>query len=279
MWLASSALAQDPSRALSDLPGFDFSRLSAPAKKELASVLTDEFDYCGRPLTLLASVKKGDACKHTKRLVGLAATMANDGAPATDILVVLSRYNQGFNGKRAKLVVDEKLCTGPRDAKVTLLEYSDFECPYCGAARPIIEGAVKSKSNARLCWSPFPLPGHPHAILAGQAALFARDANKFWAMHDALFENQAILSEQSVKELVKKLGLDVAAFTKAMAASKYVDEMNTSKEVAHGAGVDSTPTIFINGRKMTLTLSAESLGLAIDDELDWVTGNNAWSSN
>lgn len=271
--------AQDASRALADLPGFDFSRLSAPAKKELASVLTDEFDYCGRPLTLLASVKKGDACKHTKRLVGLAGAMANDGAPATEILVALSKYNQGFNGKRAKLTVDDKLCTGPKDAKVTLLEYSDFECPYCGAARPIIEGIVKAKSNARLCWSPFPLPGHAHAVIAGQAALFARDGGKFWQMHDALFENQTILSETVIKDLVKKLGLDVAAFTKAVAANKYVDEMNASKDVGHTAGVDATPTIFINGRKMTLNLSTESLGLAIDDEVDWVTGNNAWSSN
>ncbi len=277
--VGAPAFAQDASRALADLPGFDFSRLSAPAKKELASVLTDEFDYCGRPLTLLASLKKGDACKHTKRLVGLAAAMANDGAPAGEILVALSRYNQTFITKRAKLIVDERLCMGPKDAKVTMTEFSDFECPGCGAVRPIIEGIVKSKANTRLCWAPYPLPMHTHAVIAGQAALFARDNGKFWPMHDALFENQAILSDETIKDLMKKLGLDVAAFSKAVAANKYLEELNASKEVGHTAQVDSTPTVFVNGRKMSLIPTAENLGLAIDDELEWVTGNNAWPSN
>ena len=242
-------------------------------------MLTDEFDYCGRPLTLLATLKKGDACKHTKRLVGLGAAMANDGAPASEILVALSKYNQTFNTKRAKLTIDDRLCTGPKDAKVTVLEFSDFECPYCGAARPVIEAVVKTKTAARLCWAPFPLPAHLHAVLAGQAALFARDGGKFWQMHDAMFENQAVLSEVTITELLKKFGLDAAAFTKAVVANKYVDELNASKDAGHTAGVDATPTIFVNGRKFSLNISSESLGLAIDDELDWVTGNNAWSSN
>ncbi len=276
VWAASS-FAQEA--ALAGIPGFDFSRLGAPAQKELVSVLTDEFDYCGRPLTLLASIKKGDACKHTKRLVGLAAAFANNGAPATEILVELSKYNQSFNGKRTKFAADERLCQGPKDAKVTLVEFSDFECPFCAAARPLIEDLVKTKASTRLCWAAFPLPAHSHATLAGQAALFARDGGKFWAMHDALFENQAVLAEGTIKDLVKKLGLDAAAFAKALAANKYVDELTASKEAGRAAGVDSTPTVFINGRKMVLPMSAETFGLAIDDEVDWVAGNSAWPSN
>lgn len=277
--VSTPIFAQDASRALDGLPGFDFSKLAAPAKKELASVLTDEFDFCGRPLTLLASVKKGDACKHTKRLVGTAAAMANDGAPASEILLALSKYNQAFVAKRAKLNVDERTCTGNKDAKVTLLEFSDFECPACASVRPMVESIVKMKANARLCWSPFPLPMHSHATLAGQAALFARDGGKFWQMHDALFENQNSLSDESIRELVKRVGLDVAAFNKAVMANKYVDEMNVSKQAGHAAGVDGTPTIFVNGRKYTLGFSLENLGTAIDDEADWVAGNNAWPSN
>lgn len=277
--VGAQVFAQDASRALDGLPGFDFSKLAAPAKKELASVLTDEFDFCGRPLTLLASVKKGDACKHTKRLVGTAAAMANDGAPASEILLALSKYNQAFAAKRAKLPIDERVCTGTKDAKVTVLEFSDFECPACAAVRPMVEGLAKTKTNARLCWSPFPLPMHAHATLAGQAALFARDGGKFWQMHDALFENQNNLSDESIRDLVKKLGLDVTAFNKAVTAGKYVDEMNASKEAGHAAGVDGTPTVFINGRKYTLGFSIESLSTAIDDEAEWVAGNNAWPSN
>lgn len=277
--VGSFAFAQtDPARVLADVPGFDFSRLPSGAKKELAAVLTDEFDYCGRPLTLLASVKKGDACKHTKRLVGYAALLASEGTVANEIIVALSKYNQSF-GKRATFKLDERTCLGPKDAKVTIVEYSDFECPFCAAARPMLEDFVKGKQSVRLCWAAFPLQQHPNATIAGQAALFARDNGKFWAMHDALFDNQLSLSEAFIKQLVGKIGLDLKAFEKAVAAGKYVDELNASKEAGKAAGVDSTPSIFVNGRKLALNPSQESLSLTVDDELDWLAGNNAWPSN
>ncbi len=280
--LTTPGLAQaqtDPTRALADVPGFDFGRLPAPAKRELLSVLTDEFDYCGRPLTLLASLKKGDACKHTRRLVGLAATLAADGSAASEIIVSLSKYNQGFNKGRASFKPDERQCLGPKDAKVTLVEFSDFECPFCAAARPILEDYVKARPQVRLCWMAYPLPMHPNAVFAGQAALFARDGGKFWQLHDALFDNQLSISEDFIRQLLGKQGLDVKAFDKAVAAKKYVDELDASKEAGKKAGVDSTPSIFVNGRKYTLGLNVESLSLAVDDELDWMTGNSAWPSN
>ncbi len=273
--LAAPAIAQtDPTRALAELPGFDFSRLTQAAKKELASVLTDEFDYCGRPLTLLASLKKGDACRHTKRLVGFAATLASEGSPATEIINQLSKYNQGF-AKRAALKPDERLCKGSKDAKVTVVEFADFECPACAAARPLIEELAKSRP-VRICYAPFPLQSHPHAVLAGQAALFARDQGKFWAMHDALFDNQLSLSEGYIKQLAGKLGLDAAALGKVFAAGKYVDELNASKEQGKAGGVEMTPSLFLNGRKASLPLAADALQLMVDDELDWVAGNNGW---
>ena len=279
--LASTAgqAQTDPSRALADVPGFDFSRLASPAKRELLSVLTDEFDYCGRPLTLLASLKKGDACKHTRRLVGLAATLAADGSPATEIIVQLSKYNQGFNKSRATFKPDERQCTGGKDAKVTLVEFSDFECPFCAAARPILEDYVKQRASVRLCWMAYPLPQHPNALFAGQAALFARDAGKFWAMHDALFDNQLSLSEDFIRGLLSKQGLDVKAFEKVLASKKYLEELESSKEAGKKASVESTPSIFVNGRKYPLGLNVESLSLAVYDELDWLTGNSAWPSN
>lgn len=273
-------LAQtDASRALTDVPGFNFTPLPPPAKRELVSVLTDEFDYCGRPLTLLASLKKGDACKHTRRLVGLAGTLAAEGSAASEIIVALSRYNQGFNKSRARFKPDERQCLGPKDAKVTLVEFSDFECPACAAARPVLEDYVKQRPQVRLCWMAYPLPMHSNAMFAGQAALFAREAGKFWPMHDALFDNQLSLSETSIRQLLGKLGLDVKAFDKAVESKKYVAELEAMKEAGKKANVDATPSLYINGRKYTLGLNVESLSLAIDDELDWQTGNSAWPSN
>jgi protein-disulfide isomerase len=208
--------------------------------------------------------------------------MAGEGSSASEIIVLLSKYNQGFNKARATFKPDERQCLGPKDAKVTMVEFSDFECPACAAARPILEEYVKQRSQTgtlRLCWMAYPLPMHPHAVLAGQAALFARDAGKFWQVHDALFDNQLSISEAFIRQLVAKQGLDAKAFDKAVAGKKYLDEIEAMKEAGKKAGVDSTPSIYLNGRKYTLGLSAESLSLAVDDELDWMTGNSAWPSN
>ncbi|MBK7863023.1 MAG: thioredoxin domain-containing protein [Archangiaceae bacterium] len=268
-------------RALADLPGLDFSKLPAPAQRELASVFSDEFDYCGRPLTLAASLKKGDACKHTRRMASLAAGYASEGQASTEIINALSRYNTSFSAKRSTFKIDERACKGAKGdaAKVTVVEFADFECPYCAAAKPMMAELVKSKPGVRVCYAPFPLSAHPNAIPAGQAALFARDAGKFWAMHDALFDNQLSLNEATIKELAKKVGLDADALGKAMAAGKYKEELEASKEAGKAAGVDSTPSVYVNGRKLTLGISMDSLAATVDDELDWVSGSGAWASN
>ena len=281
--LAAGAWAQpagpDPARVLAELPGFDFSRLPPGAKKELAQVLTDEFDACGRPLTLLGSLKKGDACKHTRRVVNVAALLAADGTPAMEIINTISRYNGSFGPRRAALKPDERQCVGPRDAKVTLVEFSDFECPYCALARPMLEEFAKGHPTVRFCSMLFPLPAHANAVIAGKAALFARESGKFWAMHDALFENQGALSEPFIKDLAKKLGLDPAGLAKVYATDAYAAELTASRDAGRAAGVDSTPTLFLNGRKLTLPINLDTLAAAVDDESDWVAGNNAWPSN
>lgn len=280
MWaVAAPAQGQDVARLISDLPGFDFSRLPGSARKELGAVLTDEFDSCGRPLTLLASIKKGDACKHTRRMVGLAALMAADGSTANEILVALSRYNQTFGRARATFKIDDRTCVGPSTAKVTFVEFSDFECPSCSAVRPVLESFLKSRPTVRLCWAPFPLPQHANATLAGQAALFARDNGKFWAVHDALFDAQLSMSTETIRHVLQKHGLDLKAFDKALATNRWVDELDASKEAGRAAGVDSTPALYVNGRKHTLGFSPETLAATVDDELDWVAGNHAWLAN
>ncbi len=269
----------DPRRVLSDLPGLDFSRLPGPAQGQLAQVFTDEFDYCGRPLTLAASLKKGDACKHTRRLATYAAVLANEGNPSTEIINALGRYNQSFTAKRNSFKVDERMCQGPVGAKVTVVEFSDFECPYCAAARPLLEDLVTKRPQVRLCYAPFPLSGHPHGLPAAQTALFARDYGKFWPMHDLLFDNQASFSDQFFGQLAKKLQLDEKLLAKAIGSGTYKDELEASKEQGTKAGVDSTPSIYLNGRKLTLTPTQEALSTAIDDELEWLDGHNAWPTN
>lgn len=277
-WVSPAAAQGSEHDRVLQAPGLDFSRLTPPAKKELAAVFTDEFDYCGRPLTIAASLKK-DPCKHTRRLATFAATMAAEGVTANEIIVALSKYNQGFTARRVAFKPDEKMCKGPADAKITLVEFADFECPYCNAVRPILAEVMKKRKDVRLCYQPFPLAGHANAVPASTAALFARDAGKFWQMYDSLFDNQLQLSTDLIKKLCTKHGLDAAAFEKALTGGKYTEELNASKELGKQAGVDATPMIYVNGRKLTLNPTAEALLVAIDDELDWAAGKSAWPSN
>lgn len=246
-------LAQtDPARVLTDVPGFDFSRLPAPARKELASVLTDEFDSCGRPLTLLASLKKGDACKHTRRMVGYAATLAADGVPATEIIVALSKYNQGFNRGRASFKYDERLCLGPKDAKVTIAEFSDFECPFCGKAEESVTQVMeKYAGKVRLVFRHFPLDFHPNAPKAAEASMCANDQGKFWDMHKVLFANRSALGVEDLKKHAASIGLDAAKFAECLDGSKMKALVEKDKKDGAEVGVSGTPAFFINGKLLS----------------------------
>jgi protein-disulfide isomerase len=137
---------------------------------------------------------------------------------------------------------------------------------------------VRKNANMRLCYAPFPLSGHPHGMPAAQTAMFARDYGKFWQMHDLLFDNQTAFSDQMFGTLAKKLGLDEKLLAKALGSGKYKDELDASREMGKAAGVDSTPSIFFNGRKLTLLPSVESLAVSYDDELEW-SERSAWPSN
>jgi protein-disulfide isomerase len=207
----------------------------------------------------------------------LAAREAAGGAPSVEISVTLAKYYLSFRERRQTFKIDPRMCMGPPDAKVTLMEFSDFECPYCSAARPVLEKFVKeSEPKVRLCFAPFPLPAHPHAMQAAQAALYARDHGKFWPMHDALFEKQSQLSDETIRGLAEKLGMSRADLGKALESGKLRVEVEASTQLGVSAGVDGTPAIFVNGRRLSLLISPEVLSITLQDELEWMNNHNAW---
>lgn len=268
--------AGDVAKTLSGIPKMDFSTLSPAAQKELATVLNDEFCYCGCPHTLGACLKAHPNCRHARRMAVLAAAEAAGGVSAVETIVALSKYYSSFAARRFTPTVDPRQCMGPADAKVTLVEYSDFECPFCAAARPLLESFVKESGKVRFCWAAYPLTNHPNAMPAANAALFARDHGKFWEMHDALFDNQNSLSPEFIISLGTRMGLDAGALQKAMSSGAYNTELNASKDAARKNGVESTPSIFINGRQHRLSIDKETLTHAVDDELEW-SANKGWA--
>ncbi|HZA50216.1 MAG TPA: thioredoxin domain-containing protein, partial [Myxococcaceae bacterium] len=272
-----AASSSDPSAAFAHVPGLDAAQLSSSARRELTAVFTDEFCYCGCPHTLGACLAVHPNCRHARRMALLAAAEAKGGAASTEIINLLSRYYLSFR-ERARLHADPRLCLGKADARVTVIEFSDFECPYCAAAAPMLK-AFAAESSARVCYAPYPLQNHPNAEPAARAALFARDHGKFWEMHDALFANQSSLSREKIVELGVRVGLDRARLQRAIESGQYADELRASREAAQSAGLDATPTVYVNGRKLHLSLSIDALRHTVEDELEWVANGGKWTED
>jgi protein-disulfide isomerase len=140
---------------------------------------------------------------------------------------------------------------GPDDAPVTLVEYGDYECPYCGMAHPIVKRAQRELgSQLRFVFRHFPLgESHPHARIAAEAAEAAGAQGKFWEMHDTLFENQEALEVEDLIGYAKSLGLDTVKFARDLEAGTYTKRVRDDFRSGVKSGVNGTPTFFMNGAR------------------------------
>jgi protein-disulfide isomerase len=137
---------------------------------------------------------------------------------------------------------------GPSDAPATLVQYGDYECPYCGAAYPIIkEVLAQMGERLRFVFRNFPITtSHPHAQQAAEAAEAADSQGKFWQMHDLLYENQRRLRDQDLRAYAETLGLDVELFDKELAEHVHAERVHQDFLSGVRSGVNGTPTFYIN---------------------------------
>jgi protein-disulfide isomerase len=158
---------------------------------------------------------------------------------------------------------------GSSSAPVTLVEFSDFQCPFCQRVAPTLK-QVKEKygDKVRIVWKDFPLTQiHPQAFKAGEAAHCAADQGKFWEYHDRLFANQQSLQPNDLKKHAADLGLDAGAFGTCLDSSKYGERVRDGVAEGSRLGVNSTPTIYINGRVLSGAQPYETFVTVIDEEL------------
>jgi protein-disulfide isomerase len=157
---------------------------------------------------------------------------------------------------------------GPASAKVTLISFSDFQCPFCGRAAPTIrqlEGDYKGK--LRVAFKQLPLPFHEHAHLAAEAALAANEQGKFWEYHDKLFANQQALDRPSLEKYAEDLGLDMPKFRAALDSGKFKERVDRESKEGAAVGATGTPTFFINGHKLVGAQPIDQFKTVIDAEL------------
>jgi protein-disulfide isomerase len=158
---------------------------------------------------------------------------------------------------------------GPQTAGVTLVEYGDFECPSCGQAYHAVKILLKRfGERVRFVFRHFPLREvHPHAELAAEAAEAAGAQNKFWPMHDLLFENQLHLNAKSLRQYAEKANLDLARYDFEMGDHVYLQRVQEHIQSGTSSRVRSTPTFFVNGVVCDVSFGLEHLERAIETEL------------
>jgi protein-disulfide isomerase len=141
---------------------------------------------------------------------------------------------------------------GPDTAKVTIVEFSDYQCPFCGQAETLVNQVVEAyPKDVRLVFKQFPLTSiHPQAMPASKAALAAGRQGKFWEMHKLIFENQRALSPEKFTEFAETLQLDVPQFQKDMESPEVAAQITREMQEAKAADVTGTPTIFVNGKRL-----------------------------
>jgi protein-disulfide isomerase len=149
---------------------------------------------------------------------------------------------------------------GPSDAPVTIIEFTDFECPFCGKATAAIQELLASDpGHVHFILKNNPLSIHPHAFLAHEAALAANEQGKFWEMHDLLFAHQNRLERQDLLDYAKQLNLDVDRFRQALDSHRYAPLIEHDLAEARRLGVAATPTFFVSGKRVLGLQSLDGL--------------------
>lgn len=157
---------------------------------------------------------------------------------------------------------------GPATAKVTIVEFSDFQCPYCAAAHETVHQLRERYADqVRIVFRHFPLAFHEHARLAAQAAAAAQAQGKFWPFHDRMFEHQDALDRKSLEGYAQELGLDVAAFKKSIDDSTTAAQVDADLALGRTVHVDGTPTMFINGRRADNATDVDAVAPLVDEAL------------
>ena len=275
----SSVADDSPLPTAADLPGYPLDQVLPSIARQVFAYAKDAFGYDGCQTPLDQCLAQPAHQRHALRMLALATRLAAAGAKNVEIDTLLNTYYASFEASaRVALTVDPRMCQGPEAAPVTLVEFSDFECPFCRMARPLLETLVTADGPVRLCFRPFPLHMHPHAQQAAEAALYAESQGKFWPMHDALFEHQSALELADLGRYAADVGLDPAALQQAVKTAAFQAQIDASKAEGDAAKVRGTPSIFFNGRAFDLPLTPENLAQTVEDEAEWQAHGGHWAA-
>jgi protein-disulfide isomerase len=259
-----SAYAQNPLESL-DLSGF-----SAVQKKILTNILQNQNCTCGCDWSIAKCREDDPKCSYSRQLLNLVITDLKAGHNENQIIADLKEHAlkpPPVLSDPVEISVQGDPVIGPENAKVTIVEFSDFQCPFCAAAvaqaRMILD---KFPNDVRLVYKQFPLDFHTQSFLAAEASVAAHSQGKFWEMHNKLYANYKVISAQNILVWAKEIGLDMKRFVAEVDAGKYKQAVENEMKQGEVAGVQGTPSFFFNGRRYNGAFQAEIVAQLLQSE-------------
>lgn len=264
---SSTAASTSPSAApIVSIPGIDIGQATAREQRDWSDQVQTLLAPCAdTPVSIAQCISEKRACKACMPAAQFLLDAVRAGRSKQDRE---KAYEMRFDPKKVR-TIDTDGCPelGPPDAPVTIVEWADFECPACKAFYPILDGLVKRfPGQVRLVYKNYPLSIHTHGEISARAGVAATRQGKFWEMHHLLFDNQDKLEQSDLEGYAKQLKLDVGKFRSEMGSDDTVARITRDKRAADDVNLDSTPTVFINGREVNLQLLDDPIG----DLVKWV---------
>lgn len=258
------------------LPNVDLTGLTAAQKAKVLKLVRENDCSCHCGMKVAECRMMDPSCSYSKGIAQAIADAIKQGKtePQALALAKASKWGQGPPDHTATLEppvavpVAGAPVRGAASAPVTLVEFSDFQCPFCIAATPQLEAVLRAyPGRVKLIFKQFPLDSHSQAALAAAAALASYKQGKFWEMYDALFAQKGRLSRQGIIGLAGPVGLDVNRFQADLGSAEIKHAVD--KDIADGEkiSVDSTPTLFIDGQRFNGPVTLPSLRPIIEAEL------------
>jgi protein-disulfide isomerase len=233
---------------IESIDGVDTSDLTRSERRTWQSIVNDQLSPCGQPVSVARCATQGSDCRRCVPAARYLVRLVTEGLDRAEIEKNFhSRYG---SDTAVDIPLGDAPFRGAAMAPVTIVEFSDFECPYCGAAAPEIKRVLRElEGQVRVVFHHYPLDLHVNAMPAARAAVAAGNQGKFWEMHDLLFEHQEELETEDLDHYAEQLGLDMERFHADVQSEETQRLIDADKALGRELEVRSTPTIFVNGRR------------------------------
>jgi protein-disulfide isomerase len=253
----------------------DFGGLSEAQKKSALKLMNEKGCNCGCSMTIARCRERDTSCRRSLIFARTIVDTLREGKGEAETAKALDQKTATFveaklpddTGTVYAIDTSHNPVRGPKDAPVTVVEFSDFQCPFCAGLQSTLDQVRKAfPKDVRLIYKQYPLNIHPYARQAALASLAAYAQGKFWEMHDKMFQNFKDINDENLRKWAREVGLNVGEFQNAIESGKH-DAM-VQKDMTDGANakVLGTPTVFVNGKRLS-DKSFEGFKKAIQDEL------------